>query len=275
MFSKITADFPTMVKHYPFHNALPPALATRLEQLKKEDPRATQCCMQLSHAFNAAGLMVSQKGAAGRRWNGENDHIQGGNGYYLLAVDEVEYFLTGVAGNKTDEFDGTKIGIDKIKIQIMGRQGCLAFRDEGNGMHTELWTGSRILQATISGNMSEGGVFHQPRVLFWEFVPATPTDRSLPSWLRGWWRVYDTNYYWYYFSDQPGVFYTKRAPADASTPPSASVPSGYGQVEMMGETVKLLWNSGTIETFTRPDSSQPGEMYGTSNRYGPLRASKL
>jgi len=211
MFAKITADFATMVKNYPFHNALPPPLATRLEELKKENPASTQCCMQLSHAFNAAGLMVPQKGAPGRRWNGENDHIKGGNGYYLLAVDEVEYFLTGVAGTKTDEFDGTKIGIDKIKIKVLGRQGCFAFRDSGLGMHTELWTGSRILQATISGNMSESGVFSQPRVLFWEFAPAIPSDRSLPSWLQGWWRVFDTNYYWYYFSDQPGVFYEARA----------------------------------------------------------------
>jgi len=43
----------------------------------------------------------------------------------------------------------------------------------------------------------------------------------------------------------------------------------------MGAAVKITWNSGTIETFTRPDPSQPGEMYGTSNRYGPLRASQL
>ena len=168
-FTIINADFSTMLSNYYKYNALPQPLQAYLDALNKPPGGGnTPCCIQMSHALNAAGVTIPAEGRPQRRQGG-NPNIMGGNGYYLLCVDELEDFLTGAAG-ATDYFEGNKVTRSNIKTMILGRQGILAFRSGGDGtygFHTELWTGRQIVQSHgISGNMSEGSCFSQPRVLW-------------------------------------------------------------------------------------------------------------
>jgi hypothetical protein len=269
----IEANFGSMLSNYHRYNALPQPLQKFLNDL---GPGNTPCCIQLSHSLNAANVTIPQKPS---RRSGGNPKIPGGNGFYLLAVDEVEDFLSS-RSSPTKTFDGKRVPRSEIKIAILGRQGILVFRSGGlgtYGFHTELWTGSQIVQhGGISGGMNEQSIFSQPRVLFWE-VAADSTLRLLPTWLRGWWEVYDGNYYYYWFSDAVGAFYTKKKPSNYLMPPTSAIPEGYATVEVKQVGPVLTWNSGTVETFTRRghDPITETEMNGTSNRYSPLFASKM
>jgi hypothetical protein len=275
MYAQIKASFDVMVKNYHMHNAMPPFLKAYLVELQKQAPNATQCCMQLSHALNAAGVTIPERGKPGRRWDGKNPAIPGGNGNYLLAVDEVEDFLTGRFG-RTDEAKGNPASMWPLKKPLLGREGILVFRDGGEGYHTELWNGRQVHQSTISGNMTESGIFAQKRVLFWEVLSGEGRP-SLPEWLRGWWEVKDGNTYYYWFSDQPGAFYTEKRPTSASMLPEAAMPQNYATVKMAAGGPILTWRAvgqlqSTVETFTRLPN---GTMRGTSNQYGPLTATKM
>jgi hypothetical protein len=93
--------------------------------------------------------------------------------------------------------------------------------------------------------------------------------------MNGWWTVYDGNYWYYYFSGDAFVVYTKTKPASArAAPPRA--PLNEGKVTMTGQGLVIDWNpadgGATKETFTRRGES---EMNGTSNRYAPLFARKM
>ncbi len=272
----IQADFGTMLRNYHKHNALPPALQKFMDDLKKVAPGSTPCCIQVSHSLNAAKVTIPKVVKPNRR-PGDNPEIPGGNGFYLLAVDEMEDFLTTRSAPE-QKFDGKRASRHEMKVSTLGRQGILVFRSGGfgtYGFHTELWTGSQIVQRQgISGGMNEQSCFTQPRVLFWEVV-ASSGDRSLPTWLRGWWEVYDGNYYYYWFSDQPGAFYTNRKPSNPSMTQTSAAPESYATVEMKPHGPVLTWNSGTVETFTRLNWTSETEMNGDSSRYSPLFARKM
>ena len=115
--------------------------------------------------------------------------------------------------------------------------------------------------------------------MFWE-VNWNNQDRSLPTWLQGWWEVYDGNTYYYYFADQPGAFYTSIKPSDPNMPPMLASPKNYATVEMNAHGPTLSWtqvdnNPSTVETFTRLDWTSCTDMNGVSNNFGPLYAKKI
>jgi len=105
-----------------------------------------------------------------------------------------------------------------------------------------------------------------------------PTD-SIPEWVLGWWSVYDTNQYYYYFYDGGEVIHTKTKPATTSAKPKS--PGNFGTVTMTEHGLDIRWRplpktSGpTIEKFTRMGWSSTKEMFGTSNNYGGLSARKI
>lgn len=287
--STIDLDFDTLRSNYPTYSNLPKALKTYMDALNKNikpgQPKNTPCCIQVSHALNLAGHMIPVR--SHRR---ENAPIPGGAGRYVQAVDELELYLAATYGRgeeiKTPDIAKAKDAIQRMKQRLDGRQGILVFRDGGAGFHTELWDKTHIIQngaPTAHGAaMSETGIFGQPRVLFWPVgqntSPGAPTA-SLPHWLYGWWEVYDNNTYYYYFSHQYIVSYTKNKPKNLNAIP-VSLPLNEGRVTLLkNSTVVVLdWNPAdggeTRETFTRipPDTNY---MTGVSNRYGPLTATKL
>ena len=279
-FAHIRANFDVMWDKYPTHNALPEGIKTYIADLKKQDPGSnpTPCCLQMSWALNAAGHTIPR-----HSFRRPNAVINGRN--HIGAVDELEYYLTGRYSRTEDikkDGSGKTRSVPEMKQYLHGRQGILVFRDPTPGVHTELWDTSTIKQkAGAPGGMNEGHIFSQPRILFWEIAnTANPPDEwDLPAWLRGWWVVYDGNYYWYYFSDKGIVTYVKSAPKDSTMAP-VNMPLNSGRVTV-SETaphVVIEWNpadgGATVEKF-RYWGNNNREMNGTSNRYSPLFARKL
>jgi len=131
-------------------------------------PKNTPCCIQVSHALNMAGQKVPQTYQDARRSN-TLITVNGISNYYLLAVDELEKWMTqrygcginlsALAGLPKQQ----RQAIQQMQAFLAGIKGILLFRDAGYGLHTELWDGSQILQR----DMDEPHLFSQPRVLFW------------------------------------------------------------------------------------------------------------
>lgn len=281
----IRASFEDVQKHYPKYDKLPPAMQKYMDALNKDlkpgQPKNTPCCFQVSHALNAVGQEVSAR--SHRR---ANPKIYGGNGYYLGAVDELEHYLAqryGVGESIKKDSSGAARTEQQMKDYLKDRTGLLAFRDQGLGLHTEFWNGTSILQSgSIPGAtavMNERGLFAQPRILFWDvFDHADPNP--IPDWLPGWWDVNDGKQYYYYFSSDHGVTYTKEKPTNTAVPP-LKTPFNEGIVEAWSDpTVFVInWNPAdggvTVERFTPEPLTSTGRMRGTSNRYGPLTATKM
>jgi hypothetical protein len=171
-----------------------------------------------------------------------------------------------------------------MKAYIDGRRGILVFRNAGTGHHTELWDKTHILQdgKAVSGGgavMNEANIFGQPRVLFWDVAEEKKGVNPVPSWLQGWWKVNDGNIYYYYFTDQHVVTYTKTEPKNLTIPP-VKMPLNEGAVTVSSTatTIVIDWNPAdggeTKETFTRQSTSSDS-MNGVSNRYAPLLATKM
>jgi hypothetical protein len=250
-----------------------------MDGLNAITPGNTSCCVQVSHALNKAGVLIPSHSF--RRPNTKIDSF-----FYLLAVDELEIYLAGISGRGEDIKKGGSgnRSLTEMKNYIDGRQGILVFRNSGAGHHTELWDKNHILQdgKMLSGGgavMNESNIFGQPRVLFWDVALEATGTAAVPSWLLGWWHVNDGVDYYYYFSDQHVVTYTKTKPANLQMPPN-KVPMNEGSVKLStNDTVVTLdWNPAdggeTREIFTRQPSSTT-EMSGVSNRYGPLKATKM
>lgn len=278
--STIHADFNKLVSYYPTYKTLPAPLQKFMDGLNKITPGNTSCVVQVSHALNKAGLRIPARSF--RRANALID-----SNYYLLAVDELELYLLGVYGRGEDikrDAAGSVRSLAGMKLHINGRQGILVFRNGGAGHHTELWDKTHILQdgKAVSGGgavMNESNIFGQPRVLFWEVAEEKAGVKAVPSWLPGWWKVYDGVTYYYYFTDQHVVTYTKTAPANLGIPP-VKMPLNEGRVTISGDAMKAVidWNPAdggeTQETFTR-GSTSADNMNGVSNRYAPLTATKM
>lgn len=293
-FATINADFDTMLEHYYLWNKLNKPVKTLLdglnEAIRKENeklpeknaereakglkalkaaPKATPCCFQVSHAMNAAGVKVPEASEQRKLFKPAD-----GNGYYIGNVRELEQILTDRFG-KTEDIKAGKNSIDKMKTIIFGRRGILAFRDDGYGYHTELWNKHVIRQnESISGNMSETGIFGQKRVLFWEVTKA-PREPTMPPWLAGWWSVDDGSQYYYHFLGLDYVYWTEKKPKNKDELGRAR--ENYGSVTMTPAGFKILWDpsggGSTEETFTC--SAGATDAKGTSNRFGTLKASKM
>jgi hypothetical protein len=283
----IRAKFSDMYDAYPTWDRLPKYLADYMVELKKQAPEATSCCLQMSEALNATGQKVYP--SSQRRPNARL-----GKNFYIHAVDELEHYLVGRYGATEDIKAGNpKISLARMKEYLAPRKGILVFR--GKVGHTELWDGVGIRQRSGApdprepgranqGVMDESLIFSNPRILFWEVTEAADPN-PVPAWLKGWWSVYDGNQYYYYFSDQHGVFYTEAKPKDPGAPP-ALWPLNEGTVTMTDHGLVILWTAGvdpvtrvatpaTKETFTRVGWTSEREMNGESNLYGPLFARKM
>src|ERR1700683_1258745 len=131
-------------------------------------PKNTPCCIQVSHALNLAGQTIPRTYQNARRSNSPIT-VNGTTNYYLLAVDELELWMTeryGCGMNLCEPADLPRPkaqAIQGMRDFISGLKGILVFRDGGFGLHTELWDGTQILQR----DMDETNLFSQPRVLFW------------------------------------------------------------------------------------------------------------
>ena len=285
MFTVIKAEFEDMRKNYYKYDNLNKPVKTLLdglnEGIRKENEKraakgekalakATPCCFQVSHSLNAAGVTVPEESKQRKLFKPAD-----GNGYYIGNVRELEQILTDRYGTTADIRAGKKTR-EQMKTLIFGRQGILVFRDEGYGYHTELWDKHDILQTGgISGNMSEEGIFNQPRILFWEVTKAQRSP-TMPDWLTGWWSVNDGEQYYYHFVGLDYAYWTKEKPTNAKELKHSSKRNNYADVAVTPKGVVVTWaargGAQTIETFTNDGSSG---MKGTSNRYGPLTAKKM
>ena len=170
----IPAAFLTLKINYPMR-PLTGDLKTFMDGL---GPGNTPCCVQVSHALNLAGEKIpsTYDYAKKRGRNPSQITVDGQSNYYLLAVDELENWLTekygaGVnvrtlaglpATPSTNQAQKVK-DMSAMKQYLGGDTGILLFRTSGAGMHTELWDGQQIVQR----DMDEPALFSQPRVLMW------------------------------------------------------------------------------------------------------------
>ena len=275
---KIRTNFDTLKANYPTYKTLPPALQKHMDDLNKVKPGNTPCCIQVSHALNKAGQLIPA-----HSFRRPNAPI--GSYYYIQAVDELEQYLSALYGRGEDLKKSVPSGkLAEMKTYLDGKQGILVFRNSGAGFHTELWDKTHIMQdggAPSGGGalMNQPAIFSQPRVLFWEVSEEAAGLTPVPDWLRGWWKVTDGNTYYYYFSDQHVVTYTKAEPKYLASQPFKQ-PLNEGAVTISKDlaTVVIDWNPAdggeTKETFTRLPSTVES-MAGVSNRYAPLSATKM
>jgi len=159
----IPVSFDLLRRYYPSR----PNLTPELKRFMNSIP-GTPCCVQISHSLNMAGQRITQTYSGQRREN-SRIRVNGVDYYYLLAVDELERWLTLVCGAGENVRQRTP---DDTKTYLQDRTGILAFRNSGAGFHTELWDGQQIVQRDMNENLC----FNQPRVLFW--------DCGVPQWLQ-------------------------------------------------------------------------------------------
>ena len=162
---KIYADFDALKKNYPTYNKLPKELKDFMTAL---GPGNTPCCVQVSHALNKAGLKIPAQGYRRR-----NSPI--GSDFYILAVDELEVYLSWRFG-AGEEIKHNHKTLQDMRKYLNSKQGILLFRDGGAGYHTELWDTDHILQdgnarSSNGAVMNQDNIFSKPRVLFWERLP--------------------------------------------------------------------------------------------------------
>ena len=278
--SKIRVNFDILRANYPTYKTLPPPLQKFMDGLNQVAAGNTPCCVQISHALNKAGQLIPL--SSFRRANSKIESF-----YYILAVDELEQYLSGLYGRGEEikkDSTGKVRSNGAMKQHLNDKQGILLFRSAGAGHHTELWDKTHIIQdgKAMSGGgamMNESNIFGQPRVLFWEVIEEKVGLTPVPNWLRGWWKVDDGNLYYYYFSDQHVATYTKVQPKNVTAPP-VKQPLNEGAVTVSQNSTSIVidWNPAdggeTKETFTRAPTIIES-MSGVSNRYGPLRATKM
>jgi len=140
-------------------------------------PGNTPCCIQVSHALNLTGQTIPATNPTARRTHTQSITVDGVSRNYILAVDELEAWLTFKYGAGLDVrgFAGLpKASNDMaaMKRQLSSVKGILLFREPGAGMHTELWDGKQILQR----DMDEPHLFSRPRVLVWICEPDLQTS---------------------------------------------------------------------------------------------------
>lgn len=132
-------------------------------------PGNTPCCIQVSHALNVASQTIPPTNPTARRNATQPIRVEGVSRNYILAVDELEAWLTFKYGAGLDvrAFAGlpsTSTDMAAMKRQLSTVKGILLFREPpGAGLHTELWDGRQILQR----DMDEAHLFSRPRVLVW------------------------------------------------------------------------------------------------------------
>jgi hypothetical protein len=178
----IPVSFDALKQYYPRRPDLTPELKKFMDGLNKgipdDKPKNTPCCVQVSHALNMAGQSVTQTYVHQRR-NNSPITISGTVYYYVLAVDEMEKYLSqryGAGELLTMDKTAKPSQAEQFKAYLQGRQGVLVFRDGGAGFHTELWNGQNCEQSIANhGDITQDACLAKPRVLFWDCGP--------PKWL--------------------------------------------------------------------------------------------
>jgi hypothetical protein len=165
--NQISLEWDTVKSAYPMRapptgRLTVPQLAAFMDSL---GPGNTPCCVQMSHALAAAGCTIGPR--SNRRANSPITTSLGRN-YYLLAVDEVKWFLTdnyGVGDVLSAGSGGTRPNLAAMKAALNGRTWILVFSDLHLGKHTELWDVDHMHQGDIVD-----GVFNTAQVLFWDVM---------------------------------------------------------------------------------------------------------
>jgi hypothetical protein len=94
---RIRVSFDSLKTHYPTYNKLPKTLQDFMDGLNNIKPGNTPCCVQMSHALNKAGQLIPA--TSFRRSNScANRPID--SHFYILAVDELEQYLSEVGTKK-------------------------------------------------------------------------------------------------------------------------------------------------------------------------------
>lgn len=97
------------------------------------------------------------------------------------------------------------------------------------------------------------------------------------SWLKGWWKVWDGNYYYYFFGHNGVVQYTKAIPSNTRIPPIRA--DNTGTYTYTPNQLVINWKqvpgaeAACRETFYNavPECQQ---MNANSNLYSPLVATR-
>jgi hypothetical protein len=128
-------------------------------------PGNTPCCVQMSHALGVAGCVIGRR--SNRRANSRIT-TPTGTRFYLLAVDEMKWFLEqnfGLGDEISSDGTGNRRNLREMLAALNGRTGILVFSNLHYGTHTELWDVDHMHQRDISS-----AVFNAPKVLFWDVM---------------------------------------------------------------------------------------------------------
>jgi hypothetical protein len=157
--NQISLDWDTVKAAYPMR-----PLTGALKAFMDHTP-GTPCCVQMSHALGVGGCLI---GARSNRRANSRITTPTGTRYYLLAVDEMKWFLEDNFGLgdkiSTGEGGGRHSRKDMMAV-LNGRTGILVFSEPPYGKHTELWDVDHMHQKDISS-----AVFDTPKVLFWDVM---------------------------------------------------------------------------------------------------------
>ena len=156
--TQIRLDWDTVKAAYPMR-----PLTGALKAFMDQTP-GTPCCVQMSHALSAAGCIIGPR--SNRRRNSRIT-TSIGTRYYLLAVDEMKWFLESTygMGDEISKDGDRRRSLREMKDILDGRTGILVFSDLRYGAHTELWDVGHMHQQDISERL-----FNSPRVLFWDVM---------------------------------------------------------------------------------------------------------
>lgn len=176
MAQNIPIDFDLLRANYPHRKTRDGAFGGELQNPVLQKFMAsipgTPCCVQVSHAFNMSGHPIPPLWD-GQRRDPSRIKIDGVNRYYLLAVDEMEKYMTGRYGPGEllmVDADGKRRKAKQIKAYLKGRQGLLVMNAHTPSDHTELWDGEHMVQP----GMAVDHLLELSRVMFWDcsFAPA-------------------------------------------------------------------------------------------------------
>jgi hypothetical protein len=158
--NQISLDWDTVKAAYPMR-----PLTGALKAFMDQTP-GTPCCVQMSHALGVAGCTVGPR--SNRRANSRITTPTAGTRYYLLAVDEMKWFLEqnyGMGDEISKDDGGNRRSLADMKAILNGRTGILVFFNLQYGTHTELWDVDHMHQTDISS-----AVFDAAKVLFWDVM---------------------------------------------------------------------------------------------------------
>lgn len=162
----IPVSYEKFIAHYRNRDNLLPELAEFMSHTA-----GTPCCVQISQALNLCGQTIPSSYPGQRSNRGPEPIKYGSSTYLVLAVDEMEAYLSWrYPGPENVRTQGDPAAIKKY---LQGRAGILVFRDGGSGLHAEPWNGKSNQQGFLT---TIDACLSQPRVLFWDMGP--------PQWLQ-------------------------------------------------------------------------------------------